>query len=502
MTADAVRTVGVVGAGTMGRGIARLFAQAGYAVLVHDARAGAADEAVGDMRRGWAGAVEKGRMTQAEAVAALGRVQVAPALHTLAPADLVVEAIVEALEPKRALVAALEEIVGADCVLATNTSSLSVTAIAAAAARPGRVLGLHFFNPVPAMRLVEVVPGVRTDAAVTEAMLALVARTGHVPVRVRDTPGFLVNHAGRGYGTEALRLLHESVAEPHVIDGILRGQAGFRLGPFELFDLVGLDVSVPVMESVYRQFWDEPRFRPSPLLVQRREAGLLGAKTGEGFYRHEGGTRLVPPVVVPTVTEVPPVWVSDAAPALAARVRTLLAALGATVDTRAVPSAGAIAVVTPLGHDATTCVVREGLDAARTVAVDALFEMARHRTLMTTPATDPAVRDAMHALLARDGAGVGVIADSPGLVCQRTVATIVNIACDIAQQGIAAPADIDRAVVLGLGYPHGPLAWGDALGPATVAHILERLHALTGDPRYRTSPWLRRRAALGVSLLA
>jgi 3-hydroxybutyryl-CoA dehydrogenase len=497
----AVHTVAVVGTGTMGRGIARLFAQHGCTVLLHDARAGAADEAIAEMRRGWAGAVAKGRMTQPDADAALARVAVAATLAGFASADLVIEAIVEALDAKRALFTALEGVVRDDCVLATNTSSLSVTAIAAACARPARVVGLHFFNPVPAMRLVEVIPGVRTGDAVVEAMTALVARTGHVPVRVRDTPGFLVNHAGRGYGTEALRLLQESVASPATIDGILTGQAGFRLGPFALLDLVGLDVSVPVMERVYRQFWDEPRFRPSPLLQQRLDAGLLGVKSGEGFHRHEHGKTVGTPTPVPVVTEYPPVWVSDAEPALAARVRALLAALGATIASGPRPTAHAIAVVTPLGDDATTCAVREGLDASRTVAVDALFDMTRHRTLMTTPVTTTAVRDAMHALLARDGAGVGTIADSPGLVCQRTVATIVNIACDIAQQGIAAPADIDRAVVLGLGYPHGPLAWGDALGPATVVRILERLQALTGDPRYRVSPWLRRRAALGVSLL-
>lgn len=498
----AVRTVAVVGTGTMGRGIARLLAQAGCAVLLHDARAGAADEAIAELRRGWRGAVERGRMTQPDADAALARVTVAATLADLAPADLVIEAIVEALDAKRALFAALEAVVRDDCVLATNTSSLSVTAIAAACVRPSRVLGLHFFNPVPAMRLVEVVPGVRTDDAVVEAMTALVAGTGHRPVRVRDTPGFLVNHAGRGYGTEALRLLQESVAAPHVIDGILRGQAGFRLGPFELLDLVGLDVSVPVMERVYREFWDEPRFRPSPLLVQRLHAGMLGVKTGEGFHRYEDGAKVEPPTVVPAVEAIPPIWVSDVEPALASRVRTLLAALGATIETGARPTPDAVALVTPLGDDATTCAVAQGLDATRTVAVDALFDMTRHRTLMTTPVTRDALRDAMHALLARDGAGVGTITDSPGLVCQRTVTTIVNIACDIAQQGIAAPADIDRAVTLGLGYPLGPLAWGDALGPATVVRILERLQALTGDPRYRLSPWLRRRASLGISLLA
>jgi 3-hydroxybutyryl-CoA dehydrogenase len=402
---------------------------------------------------------------------------------------------------KQALFGALEETVTPQCVLATNTSSLSVTAIAAACEQPQRVVGLHFFNPVPAMKLVEVIDGARTDHVVGDAMMALVTRIRHTPVRVRDTPGFLVNHAGRGYGTEALRLLGESVADPHVIDAILREQAGFRLGPFELMDLVGLDVVVPVMESVYRQFWDEPRFRPSPLLVQRRAAGLLGMKSGEGFYRYVDDKRVVPPSRTPHRVAPPRVWISAAEPALADSARTLLSALGAECDDASAPSAESICIVTPLGEDVTTCAAREQLDPTRTIALDMLFSNATHRVLMLSPVTTAEVSARMASLLTSDGGTVGTIADSMGFVSQRVVALIVNIACDIAQQGIAAPHDIDRAVTLGLGYPHGPLAWGDLIGPATVARILTNMHELSGDPRYRLSPWLRRRASLGVSLL-
>jgi 3-hydroxybutyryl-CoA dehydrogenase len=493
--------VAVIGAGVMGRGIARVMAAAGVSVLLYDASDGAAASAVAELGAAWEAHVTIGRMAADDARAALSRVSTVTALSELQHATLVIEAIVEELAAKQALFSALEDVVHARCVLATNTSSLSVTAIAAACSAPERVVGLHFFNPVPAMKLVEVIDGARGHTAVGDAMMQLVTRIGHTPVRVRDTPGFLVNHAGRGYGTEALRIVSETVAAPHVIDTILREQAGFRLGPFELFDLVGLDVSVPVMESVYRQFFEEPRFRPSPLLVQRRTAGMLGVKSGEGFYAYVNGKREIPHASARALLDVGPIWVSDVESALAALARTLLTGLGATLETGSAPSARAIGVVTPIGDDVTSCCAREGLDATRTVALDMVFSNDSHRTLMLSPVTSPAVRAQMESLLSADGHGVSTIHDSTGLVAQRVVATIINIACDIAQQGIAAPADIDRAVTLALGYPRGPLAWGDALGAGVVCRILARMHALTGDPRYRTSPWLRRRAQLGLSLL-
>ena len=493
--------IAVVGTGAMGRGIAQIAAQAGITVLLHDALAGAAAKA----REGLAATFEtlrgKGKLSDAEAQAAAARLRVVAGTAELAPAALVVEAIVEDLAVKRALFAELEAIVAPDCVLATNTSSLSVTAIAAGCARPERVVGFHFFNPVPLMKIVEVIDGVRGARAAGDAMMALARRMGHLPVRAKDTPGFIVNHAGRGYGTEALRLLGENVAEPRAIDAVLREQAGFRLGPFELLDLTGLDVSVPVMESIYHQYFEEPRFRPSPLAAQRRVAGLLGRKTGEGWYRYADGRAEPAPQPQTPAARPASVWLSRARPALAERARQLLAALGVTPEAGVRPSDAALCIVTPLGDDVTRCCRDEELDATRTVGLDMLFSNERRRSLMGSPLTSEAMRDAAHGLLASDGARVSLLRDSAGLVAQRVVATIVNIGCDIAQQGIAAPGDIDRAVTLGLGYPRGPLAWGDDLGAATVLEILANLQALSGDPRYRASPWLRRRAELGVSLL-
>jgi 3-hydroxybutyryl-CoA dehydrogenase len=319
-------------------------------------------------------------------------------------------------------------------------------------------------------------------------------------VRAKDTPGFIVNHAGRGYGTEALRILGEGIAEFHDVDRILRDCAGFRLGPFELLDLTGLDVSHPVMESIYRQYYEEPRYRPSPITGQRVDAGLLGRKSGRGFYRHENGKQEEISEPPPPTARPESVWVSRAG--LGAKLADLVVKLGARLDTGARPAPESLCLVAPLGRDATTAALDEGIDPTRTLAVDCLFPLDKRRTLMTTPVTLPAMSNAARGLLSSDGVPASVIRDSPGFVAQRVIAQVVNIACDIAQQRIASPADIDAAVTLGLAYPRGPLAWGDAIGSEAILAILEALHDFYGDPRYRASPWLRRRARLGVSLLA
>ena len=496
-----VQTLGIAGAGAMGRGIAQIAAQAGLRVLLFDLAPGAAAKAGEAIAATLSGLAAKGKIARQDADAAAARIEPASALEAFASCQIVIEAIVEKLEAKRRLFAALEDIVGEDCILASNTSSLSVTEIAAACKRPGRVAGCHFFNPVPLMKVVEVIDALLTEPWVGEALAELSRRMGHAPVRARDTPGFIVNHAGRGYVTEALRLLGENVAEVHVIDAVLREAAGFRMGPFELLDLTGLDVSHPVMESIYHQYYEEPRYRPSVLAAQRLAGGLLGRKSGRGFYAYDNGRPQAVPL--PPAPDARParVWVSPARPAYASAARELVCRLGGALDESQSPQDGALCLVTPLGEDATACAVREGLDPARTVAIDVLPGLDRHRTLMATPLTLPAMREAAHGLFAADGVPASVVNDSAGFVVQRVLAHIVNIGCDIAQQGIAQPADIDRAVTLGLGYPKGPLALGDALGPRTVLEILENLQASCGDPRYRPSPWLKRRALLGASLL-
>src|SRR3954470_16989985 len=268
--------------------------------------------------------------------------------------------------------------------------------------------------------------------------------------------------------------------------------AGFRLGPFGLMDLVGLDVSHAVMKSMYQQYFEEPKYKPSFLCEPRVAAGLLGRKSGRGWYTYSnnGAAEVVPEPPASGARKPESVW---AVPEL----KELLAKLEARMAAK--PEAAALCLVAPLGKDASTSALELGLDPRRTVALDPLFGFSKRRTLMTTPITNPETREAAHALLAADGVPVSVINDSAGFVAQRVVAHIVNVGCDIMQMRICSPEDLDRAVMLGLGYPKGPLGMGDAVGAAKVLQILDAMHSIFQEPRYRASPWLRRRAALGVS---
>ena len=479
-------TAAVAGAGTMGRGIAQVLAQCGARTLLYDAQPGAAQRAVDSISQALARLAEKGRVKDPQAI--VKRIEVVPGLQALAPCHLVVEAIVEDLAAKRVLLCQLEDIVSGDCVLASNTSSLSVTAMAAACRKPGRVAGYHFFNPVPVMKIVEVVDGVLTEPWVTDALTALAQRFGHTPVRCKDTPGFVVNHAGRAFVPESLRILSEGIADFATIDRILMDAAGFRIGPFGLMDLVGLDVAHAVMKSMYQQYFEEPKYKPSFLAEPRVVAGLHGRKTKRGWYEY------TPDMNVPSEPPAP-----KAKPATVWAVAELKALLGGArfVD----KSSAEVCFVAPLGLDASAAALEHELDPARTVAVDPLFGFTKRRTLMVNPLTTRTTRDAAHALLASDGIPVSVINDSPGFVAQRVVAHIVNVGCDIVQMRIATPEDLDRAVMLGLGYPKGPLAMGDAVGAKKILAVLQNMHELYQEPRYRPSPWLRRRAQLGASLL-
>jgi 3-hydroxybutyryl-CoA dehydrogenase len=494
--------VAVVGAGAMGQGIAQMCAQAGAQVLVHDVAPGAAAKACQAIGAQWLKLQDKGRLTAQDVTQFQNRLHPATELKDLSGCHLVIEAVVENTAIKTALFAELEQLLSPASVIATNTSSLSVTALAAQLKHPARFAGLHFFNPVPLMKVVEVIAGLGTAEAVCEQLTQFVSAMGHQAVRAKDTPGFIVNHAGRGYGTEALRIVSEGVADFATIDAILKDQVGFKLGPFELMDLTALDVSHPVMESIYHQYYEEPRYRPSVITAQRLAGGWLGRKSGQGFYSYvDGKAQLGTPTPAPVVSALPPVWVSSRA-ARRSDLFQLLKDLGAEIETASAPSNQALCLVAPLGFDVTTCAIVERLDPARTLGIDMLMPDAatRRRVLATNPATRRDMRDAAHALFAKDGKPVSVIQDSGGFVTQRVLAQIVNIACDICQQGICSPADLDIAVTLGLGYPQGPLALGDTLGADSLLEVLFNMQTVYGDPRYRPSPWLRRRGALGLSL--
>ncbi|TDD87385.1 3-hydroxyacyl-CoA dehydrogenase [Actinomadura rubrisoli] len=499
--AERATTVRVIGTGAMGRGIAQFAAAGGLTVELADARMDAVVGAVEYVGGMFDRLAAKGRMTGDEAAAAKARLRpVGEPLTPFQDCDLVIEAVREDLETKRELFAALEKVVPEHTLLATNTSSLPVTAIGAALADPGRLVGLHFFNPVPLMRLVEVIPGARTAGWVPDALSDLVRRLGHEPVRAPDAPGFLVNHAGRGLVTEAMQILSEGAAEPVDIDRIARDVLGLKMGPCELLDLTGLDVSHPVMESIWTGFYTEPRFRPSRITRARLEAGLLGRKTGEGFYTYKDGAKQEPPEVTAPTVEPRPVWVHGQETGVREGLGALLSEAGVDVESGERPSDQAIVLVAPFGRSVVDIVQAEEFPAERTLGVDPFGGFFTRLTLVVHPGVDRETGRAALAGLIATGRPVTVVRDAPAPVAQRLLASIVNVGCGIAEQRLARPADIDTGVRLGLGYPRGPLEWGDNAGAGRVLDILRGLNASTGDPRYRPSTWLTERAALGLSL--
>ena len=491
--------VAVIGAGTMGRGIAQVCAQAGLTCLLFDLREGAANDAIAAVDKALEGLVSKGRMKAEDKQGVLGRLKPIASIDEAKGAGIVIEAIAEDIDAKRELFRELEKRLASDAVLATNTSSLSVTEVAAGCDRPDRVAGLHFFNPPPLMKLVEVIGGLRSDPAVVDALIGFSRRIGKHPVVATDTPGFVVNHAGRAYGPEALRIVAQGVASPREVDLLMKEAAGFRMGPFELLDLVGGDVAHAVMVSIFEQYFGEPMYQPSAQMAVRAAAGLLGRKSKQGFYSYDGAPAASPPTISVTAQPRPAsAWIADEDGGR--ELAEWLRGAGVKVKLGGKPAASGPCFVTPLGEDASNAAVRLKLDPARTIAVDMLGHFGGRRTLMKTPVTRPEILGAAAAALSAGNVPVTAINDSPGFVVQRLLAMIVNIGTRIAELRIAAPDDIDVAVELGLNYPKGPLKLGDALGPARVLAVLDGMHAITLDPKYRATTWLRRRARLGVSL--
>lgn len=277
-------TVGVVGAGTMGRGIAQVAATHGHAVILQDISEAILKDARSSLEKILPRLEEKRKLGGVSAGEILGRIQFVRELDAFRDCGLIVEAIVENLDTKKQLFGEMERVVSEDCALATNTSSLSITSIAAACQKPQRVLGIHFFNPAPLMPLVEIIPGIRTEESTVTAAQSLISNWGKTTVRAKDTPGFIVNRVARPFYGEALRILEEGIADAATIDWAMKDIGGFRMGPFELMDLIGNDVNLKVTETVFEEFFYDPRFKPSFTQKRMVEAGWLGRKTGRGYY--------------------------------------------------------------------------------------------------------------------------------------------------------------------------------------------------------------------------
>lgn len=498
-----IQKIGVIGVGTMGAGIAQIAIQSGHDVILFDAKAGAAFTAHEKLAKTLTTLAEKGKFSHEKAQQDLAHLSIAETLDGLHSCDLIIEAIIENLQIKQDLMQQLEKVVAPNTIIASNTSSLSITAIAATSQHPERIAGYHFFNPVPLMKVVEVIQGFNTQADVVEALTELSKKMGHRPVQAKDTPGFIINHAGRAFGSEAYAILTENVTPFYDIDRIYRDGIGFKMGPFELGDLTGMDVSHPVSESIYHQYYEEPRYRPNVNTRQRFIAKQLGRKTGKGFYDYTTGEKVgdIAPVHTERLAEYPKVWLHADFEKDRQILVQYLHQHQIDLDDAAQPSAESLILIANYGEDATSAAVRLKLPAQRVVCIDLLYGFEKHRTLMPSMLTQDRYIQAARSLFNLDGQHLSVIKESVGFVAQRALAMIVNLGCDIAQQNIASVDDINAAVKLGLGYPFGPIEWGDVLGAEKILLILDRMSAISHDPRYRPSPWLRRRVQLHLPLI-
>ncbi len=488
--------IAVIGTGAMGAGIAQVAAVAGHTVQLMDNRPGAAEEAIRAIRAQITKLADKGKLKPERAAQASANLVAVQQLSELAGASLVIEAIVESLQAKQGLYAELEGIVGDDCIFGTNTSSISVTAIGAALKRPQRLAGLHFFNPAPVMALVEIVSGLATDPAVAATLFATATAWGKTAVHAKSTPGFIVNRVARPYYGEALRLLTEGAADCATIDAIMREAGGFRMGPFELMDMIGHDVNYAVTCSVWNAFYNDPRFLPSLVQKELLDAGFQGKKSGRGFFDYrEGASKPTPQTEA--AREVPTgitlCGESPAAQALAERLTQAAIPFDNTlsVDGRIAQVKGAVLFVTD-GRSATQRASDNGF--ANTVLVDlALDYRAATRLAVATAAqcADEAA-DAAIALLQATGVQVSRFADIPGLAVMRTVAMLANEAADAVNQGVCSAQAADAAMRLGVNYPLGPLAWADSIGLPAIRTVLANLGTSYGEDRYRISPLIQR----------
>lgn len=496
--------VAVIGAGAMGAGIAQVAAQAGHAVWLYDLDAQAVEKGRAGIAASLDRQVARGKITQAERISVFDRIRTSISLADLRDARLVIEAIVERLDVKQALFREIEAIVGPETILATNTSSLSVTAIAQALQNPRRFAGLHFFNPAPAMQLVEVVSGLASDPALLDSLCEIARAWGKQPVRCRSTPGFIVNRVARPFYAEALRLFEEGTANVPAIDHILRESGRFRMGPFELMDLIGHDVNFAVTSSVFDAYFTDPRYRPSLVQQELVDAGWLGRKSGRGFYRYDDKD-----VTASTIPVVPgPLPAKVLIQGDLGMGEVLVARLAqAGVDVVREPGEGVLQcgeVLVAFSDGRTATERAESLGVRDVVLLDLAFDYATTPLIAIARSDQSSEATLQSAAAALAAAGISAIAvdDAPGLVVMRTVCMLANEAAEAILQGVAGPSDIDMAMRKGVNFPLGPCAWAHVIGLPQVVRVLDAIFTETGDDRYRTSRHLRRVACSGGNLLA
>lgn len=495
-------TVGVIGAGAMGAGIAEVAATAGHSTLLFDTNTEAVTKALAGMESRFASRVARGKLEQAQADSVLGNITPVTSLEALAPCSLVIEAIVERLDIKRSVFSTLEDIVSTDTILTSNTSSISITELAAGLKRPHHFAGLHFFNPAPVMKLVEVIAGLQTAPEVIDALMRLGADWGKVPARARSVPGFIVNRVARAYYSESFLALEQGAATPEQIDAVMTEAAGFRMGPMTLTDLIGHDVNLAVARSIFEAYDGATRFRPSLAQKELVAAGRLGRKSGYGIYDYsEGAQKSLPYLAVSDTAKAASLTVSPDASGLAASLRDAADAADITVTSD--PSLktdqyliGDVLIATSDGASALTVSQKAGRPV---LVLDWMIDPAACETLAAAPSpdlTEEAV-NGVAATLAGLGRKLILIKDRPGLIALRIICMLINTACDAARDQVASEEDIDLAMRYGVNYPTGPFDWARRIGPARVESILSAIQAETGDPIYAPSEYLMRLARTG-----
>lgn len=486
--------VAVVGAGTMGAGIAQVAAQYGHEVLLFDQQPETVEKALESTATGLQKLVDKGKLSADERSRILQRLRPANSLSDLRSAGLVIEAIVERLDIKQSLFRDLESLCGPETMLATNTSSISVTAIGRALAHPQRLVGMHFFNPAPVMKLVEVVKGLDTRDEVAANVHATARAWGKQPVFTRSTPGFIVNRVARPFYAEGLRAVEEGAADLATVDAVMREAGGFRMGPFELMDLIGHDVNYAVTRSVFEAYYGDTRFQPSLLQLEMVNGNRLGRKNGRGFYDYAGTASNSLPNTA-AVCKAPEAIVIEGDLGVAAPLVPRWRNAGITVEERAgngVIRIGALVLALTDGRLAAERSVMEG--APHLALFDLALDYAECRRLAVTfsSSTDSASQQSAIGLFQAAGIDVSITEDHPGLLVMRTVCMLANEAAEAVHQGVCSAADADAAMRFGVNYPEGPLAWAARIGLPTVFRCLRNLQDAYGEDRYRPSLLLRK----------
>ena len=492
--------IGVIGAGTMGAGIAQVAAQAGHPVLLYDAADNAAEQGIMKTAEGLHKLVERGKFSSQDVESILARLTPVARLEDLSDAGLVIEAIVEDLAVKRDLFSQLENICGDDAILASNTSSLSITAIGSGLARAENFVGMHFFNPAQVMKLVEVISGSATDPAVAELIYTTAQEWGKKPVHATSTPGFIVNRVARPFYAEALRALEEGGSDVATIDATLRESGGFRMGPFELMDLIGNDVNLAVTKSVFKAFHFDPRFKPSLLQEDLVASGKLGRKSGSGFYDYAEGATQATASASPAASAPDHVTLYGDL-GIAEPLAELIENAGITMermqqeDTEGYLSLGFARLQLTDGALAAE-------HGENVILFDLSLDYAKSSRVALAPADqcDPLAIEQAVGLFQALGKTVSVIDDIPGMVAMRTVCMLANEGAEAVNTQVCNEEAVDTAMRYGVNYPSGPLEWADRIGLKRVEKTLDNMARIYGDPRYRCSPLIRRRVLSGSTL--